>query len=112
MTVNLRISQKTTRFIAVYLPNSLNYNLNYFEAIFRDIEGLVQDANSKRYAMVMAGDFNLHLNEGDRGHIVEDFCMECSMNGATPCDDLDTCTFKKSWGHSRRLNYILHSKYL
>ena len=46
---------------------------------------------------------------------MEDFCTEFSMdiaNGATPYDDPDTWTYKNSWGHLTRLDYILHSKSL
>ena len=63
----------------------------------------------------MTGDFNLHLNEDDRGRIMEDFCEEFSMdvaNGAIPCDEPDTWTFQNSWGHSRRFDCVLHSKSL
>ena len=101
------MSQKSIRFIAVYLPNSLNYELSYFESIFRDFDGLVMDTISKRYAVVMPGDFNLHLNEGDRGRIMQDFCANKSMdiaNRATRFDDPDTWTFKNSCGHLRRLS--------
>ena len=41
----------------------------------------------------MARDFDLHLNEGDGGRIMHDFCEEFSMdiaNGAILCDDPDT----------------------
>ena len=63
----------------------------------------------------MAGNFNLHLNEGDRRRIMEDFCMEFSMviaNGSIPYDDPDTWTYNNSWGHLTRLDYIMYSKSL
>ena len=54
--------------------------MNCVEVISRDAEGLVMHANKKRFAMVMARDLNLHLNEGDRGRIMQVFCFEFSTN--------------------------------
>ena len=56
-----------------------------------------------------------YLNEDDRRRIIEEFCMYFVINianGITPYDESDTWTFKNSWGHLRRFDYILHSKSL
>ena len=92
--------------------NPWNDDLHYVESIFGDIEGLVMDASNMQYTMVMIGDFGLHLNEGDRGYIMQDFCNEISMNIAsrdTLCDDAVKSTLENSLGNFRRLHYTLHS---
>ena len=62
MTIDLTISQKIIRVIVNYLPNSLNYDLSYFESNFSDIDGFAMDTNNKRHAVIMVRDCNLHLN--------------------------------------------------
>ena len=48
------------------VTNLWNYDVNYVKSVFRGIEGPPLESTSKRYAMIIAGNFNLHLNEGDR----------------------------------------------
>ena len=70
IAIDLKIAQKTTRFIVVYLP-SIGYDWNYFLDTFKDIEGLVMEAMDKRYASVPAAYLNLTLDQGRRGDIMK-----------------------------------------
>ena len=73
MTVDLKFPRRTIRILAVYLPNSWNYDLNYFQIIFDDIERLSMKVLDKEYALVIVGDFILSL-ERDRRIIMVEFC--------------------------------------
>ena len=46
---------------------------NYFQEIVMDIERLSMEGMDKRYALIIAGDFNLSLERGDRGAIMAEF---------------------------------------
>ena len=73
MAVDLKISQKTIRLIAVYLPHS-GYDRKYFQDTFTDIEVLANDAMDKGYTIILGGDFNLSLDQGYRREVMEEFC--------------------------------------
>ena len=112
--IDLKIAQKIIRVIAVYLPH-MGYDWNYFINIFTDIEGLVMEAMNKGYTLVLAGDFNLTLDQGQRGDVMKELCTTFSLeiaNGRTMADSSDTWTWKSSYGQFRRIDYILHSKRL
>ena len=114
MAIDLKIAQKIIRVIAVYLPH-MGYDWNYFINIFTDIEGLVMEAMNKGYTLVLAGDFNLTLDQGQRGDVMKELCTTFSLeiaNGRTMADSSDTWTWKSSYGQFRRIDYILHSKRL
>ena len=66
MAIDLKLPRRMVRILAVYLPNAWNYDLDYFQSIFEDIERLSMEAMDKRYALVIADDFNLYLERGDR----------------------------------------------
>ena len=70
MAIDLKIAQKIIRVIAVYLPH-MDYDWNYFIDTFTDIEGLVMEAMNKGYTLVLAGDFNLTLDQGQRGDVMK-----------------------------------------
>ena len=73
--------------------------------IFSDIEGLVMEAIEKHYSLLIAGDINLSLNRGDRGNIIDEFCIDFSFNianGGTLEDISDTWTCRSSFGNLRR----------
>ena len=62
MVIDIKIPQKNTRFIVVYLPH-IGYDWNYFLDIFNDIKGLVMEAMDKRYTLVLIENFNLTLTQ-------------------------------------------------
>ena len=115
MAVDLKLPRRLVRILAVYLPNAWNYDLDYFQSIFEDIERLSMEAMDKGYALVIAGDFNLSIEQGERGKIMIEFCEQFSMDIANrnPIQvDNHSWTYKSSiWG-LLRLDYILHSKNL
>ena len=116
MAIDLKIAQKIIRVIAVLLSH-MRYDWNYFMDIFTDIEGLVMEAmdKDKGYTLVLAGDFNLILDQGQRGDVMKELCTTFSLeiaNGRTMADSSDTWTWKSSYGQFRRIDYILHSKNL
>ena len=91
MAVDLKIDKKIIRIMAVYLPHS-GYEYNYFQETLTYIERLAMDAWDKRYTLIIAGDFNLSLDHGDRGRAMTELCIQFSMyivNGQTPADDAD-----------------------
>ena len=53
---------------------------NNFHAIFTGIEVLVTDAIDKRYIIISGEEFNLILDRGYRGQVMEEFCSAFSMN--------------------------------
>ena len=115
MAVDLKLPRRLVRILAVYFPNAWNYDLDYFQSIFEDIERLSMEAMDKGYALVIAGDFNLSIEQGERGEIMIEFCEQFSMDIANrnPIQvDNHSWTYKSSiWG-LLRLDYILHSKNL
>ena len=76
MAIDLKLPHRMVRVLAVYLPNAWNYDLNYFQEIFMDIERLSMEGMDKGYALIIAGDFNLSLERGDRGAIMAEFCEQ------------------------------------
>ena len=78
MAVDLKLPRRMVRILAVYLPNAWNYDLDYFQSIFKDIERLSMEAMDKGYALVIAGDFNLSIEQGERGKIMIEFCEQFS----------------------------------
>ena len=97
--------------MVVYLPHS-GYWLNYFQETLMDIESFAMDAWDKRYTLIIAGDFNLILDHGDRGRAMTEFCTQFYMdiaNGQTPADDVDTWIWKFR-SYLQRIDYILYSK--
>ena len=91
------ISQKIARFIIAHLPKACNYDLNYFQVILDDIERLSMEAMDKNYASFIVGDFDLSLERGDRGRIMNEFCQQFSMDIAnvnTAQTDIYSWTFK------------------
>ena len=70
IALDLRIAQKIIRLISVYLLHN-GYGRNYFEDIFSDIEPLIIDAMDKGYLIIFGGDFNLSLDRGYRGKVME-----------------------------------------
>ena len=114
MAVDFKVGQKTIRVIVVYLPHA-GYNWKYFMVMISDIEGLVMEAIEKHSSLLIVGDFNLTLNRGDRGNIMDEFCSAFSLNianGGTLEDASDTWTWRSSFGNLRRIDYILHSRVL
>ena len=114
MAVDLKISQKTIRLIAVYLPHS-GYDRKYFQDTFIDIEVLANDAMDKGYTIILGGDFNLSLDQGYRGEVMEEFCSSFSMNiagGVLMGNDANMWTWKSPSGEYQRKDYILHSRSL
>ena len=62
--------------------------------------------------VIIAGDFNLSLERGDRGKIMKEFCTQFCLdiaNGHTPAEEANTWTFESSIHGLYRLDYILHS---
>ena len=60
-------------------------------------ESVAMEAFDKRYALILAGDFDLSLNQRDRGRVLHELCFQFSMdtaNGRTPADDVDTWEFE------------------
>ena len=80
MAIDRKLPHRMVRVLAVYLPNAWNYDLNYFQEIFMDIERLSMEGMDKGYALISAGDFILSLERGDRGTIMAEFCEQFSMN--------------------------------
>ena len=112
MAIDVKVSRRTIRIIAVYLPNSWTYDLQYFQEIFDDIERLSMETADKGYALIIAGDFNLSLERGDRGKIMKEFCTQFCLdiaNGHTHAEEANTWTFESSIHGLYRLDYILHS---
>ena len=64
----------------VNLSNAWNYDLNYFQAIFEDIERLSMEAMDKGYALIIAGDFDLSLERRERRKNMSEFCEQFSMD--------------------------------
>ena len=77
-----------------------------------DIERLAMEGMDKGYALIIAGDFNLSLERGDRGAIMAEFCEQFSMNIVNDQDSAEAWTFKSFIGGFYRLDYILHTKNL
>ena len=114
MALDLIISQKTIRLISVYLPHN-GYERKYFQDIFTDIEILVTDAIDKGYQIILGGDFNLSLDRGYRGQVMEEFRSAFSLdiaNGVSMENDPSMWTWKSSAGECPGLDYILHSRSL
>ena len=114
MAIDLKIAQKIIRVIDVYLPH-MDYDWNYFMDIFTDIEGLIMEAMDNGYTLVLAGDFNLTLDQGQRGDVMKKFCTTFSLEiakGRTMTDSSDTWTWKSPYDQFRRIDYILYSKKL
>ena len=70
MAIDFKLPRKMVCVLAEYLPNAWNYDLNYFQEMFIDIERLSMEAMDKGYALIICGDFNLFLERGDRGAIM------------------------------------------
>ena len=114
MAIDLKISHKMIRIIAVYLPHA-GYDSNYFQSTLDDVERLIMEACDKRYAVVIGGDFNLSLDQGVRDRLLQDLCAEFSLdiaNGTPLAENPNMWTFKTSWGNFNRLDYVLHSRSL
>ena len=114
MAIDLKISHKMIRIIAVYLPHA-GYDSNYFQSTLDDVERLIMEACDKRYAVVIGGDFNLSLDQGDRDRLLQDLCAEFSLdiaNGTSLAENPNMWTFKTSWDNFNRLDYVLHSRSL
>ena len=70
-----------------------------------DIERLAMEALDTRYSLIIAGGFNLSLDQGDRGRVMHELCIQFSMDiadGQNPTDGVDTWTWKFE-SHLRRL---------
>ena len=94
MAVDLKVSKRIIRIMAVYFIHS-GYGWNLFQEIMTDIERLAKEALDKRYSLIIAGDFNLSLDQGDRGRAMHELCMQFSMDiadGQSPADAIDTWT--------------------
>ena len=61
ISVDFKLFRRMIRMIAVYLPNAWNYDLNYFQVIFNDIDRLLMEALDKDYLFLIADDFDLSL---------------------------------------------------
>ena len=96
MAIDFKLSHRMVRVLAVYLPNAWNYDLNYFQEIFNDIERLSMEAMDKGYTLIIGGDFNLSLERGNRGRIMAEFCEQFSMVIANGQDTAEAWTFKSS----------------
>ena len=79
MSLDLKIFQKTIRLISIYFPHS-GYERKYCHYIVTDIDVLVTDAIDKEYQMILGGDFNLNLNPGYRGQVMEELCSAFSLD--------------------------------
>ena len=113
MAVDLKVSKKIIRIMAVYLYHS-GYGWNYFQETMADIERLAMEALDKRYSLIIAADFNLSLDQGDRGRAMNELCTQFSMdiaNGQTLEYDADKWTWKFR-SYLRGIYYILHAKSL
>ena len=66
----------------------------------------------KRYALIIADDFNLALERSDRRRIMIGFCKQLSTDIANGRNSEEAWTFKSSMGAFHRLDYILHSSNL
>ena len=73
MAIDFKLIFRMNRIIVVYLHNAWNYDLNYCQEIFYDIGRLSMEALDKDYALVIADDFDLSLERGDRGIIMNEF---------------------------------------
>ena len=51
--------------------NAWNYDLNYFQEFFMDIERLSMEGMDKGYALIIADDFSLYLERRDRRAIMD-----------------------------------------
>ena len=73
------------------------------------------EACDKRYAITIAGDLNLSLDQGVCDRTLQDLCSEFSLDIANEMpleDDPTMWTFKSSWDNYDRLDYVLHSRSL
>ena len=115
MAVDLKFPSRTTRILAVYLHNILNYGLSYFQIIFDDIERLSMEVMNKGYALVIVDDFNLFLARRDRRKNIAEFENKFSMdiaNASIAQVYIHSWKLKSSISGLHRLDYILHIKNL
>ena len=66
MTIDFKLHRRVVRIFVVYIPNVWNYDLNYFQAVFDDIERLTTEVLDKGYPLVIAGGFNRSIERGYR----------------------------------------------
>ena len=74
MVVDLKVSKRIIHIMAVHFLHS-GYGRISFQEVMTDIERLAMEALDKRYYWIIAGDFNLNLDQGDRGRAVHQFCV-------------------------------------
>ena len=72
ISLDLKKSKNIVCIMAVYLLH-FGYAWNYFQQIMMDIESFAIEAFDKRYSWIIAGDFNVDLDHGDRGRAMHDF---------------------------------------
>ena len=63
IAIALKLPPRMVRILAVYLPNAWNYDLIFFQSIFEEIERLSMEAMDNGYALIIADDFNLSLEQ-------------------------------------------------
>ena len=95
--------------IAVYLPHC-GYGAEEAERVYEMLEEQIESARRRGYKVIVGGDFQTELNNGDRGERLQSFaaCNQLEMTHGREGDAWgDTWTFISNLGRRRCIGYIL-----
>ena len=111
MYVDIKVSNKTTRFAAIYVPHA-GYADADLRLVYDGLYCVLEEARSNSFACIVGGDFNTQLHIGMRGDLLMQTLHMYQLHVAND-DDSDhdnTWTFCSSMGVKRRIDYILYTR--
>ena len=103
MAIDIREGNRILRIISVYLSHS-GYPWIDFEREMKNIVSLVMERKDQGKYIVIAGDFNLSLNNGDRANMMQNLCDQFQFqvsNGDGNANDVHNWTFRSRLGTLR-----------
>ena len=71
MTIDLQISNKVIRIVAIYLPHA-HYETSNLQYTFHVLQRLIMKAHGKQFEVLIDGDLNFRVNSRVRYRVLQD----------------------------------------